>query len=50
MLKAWFSQFTGADSKKKEQIDEDAMAEAFRGVAEFFAFSTEQLLQLLDVC
>ena len=49
LLKAWFQQFGGAESKRKEQVDEEAMAEAFRGVAEYFAFSTEQLLQILDL-
>jgi hypothetical protein len=50
MLKAWFQQQNVlTDSKKKVEVDEDIMAEAFKGVSELFTFSTEQLLELLDI-
>ena len=50
-LKAWFQQYSG-DQKKKDsklEVDEGAMADAFKSVSEFFTFSTDQLLELLNV-
>lgn len=40
LLMKWFVYMQG-DNKRKDDNFEDAMAEAFRSVAEFFAFSTE---------
>ena len=39
----------GSAPKKKVDVDEGLMAEAFKSVAEFIAFSSEQLLELLDL-